>query len=151
MNTYGQSAPFVGRVYSFRSHNFPTFMIQHQNRRVRIEKIQQGTFQQGHFRIVPGLADPSCFSIESIEFPNHFFRHRNYEIWLDPFDGSELGRKDATFRLVQGLADFDAYSFESINFPGHFIRHQDYVMFIHRNDGTPLFAADATFVFNAKN
>jgi len=47
-------------------------------------------------------------------------RHRNYEIWLDSFDGNDLIRKDATFRLVPGLADNDAYSFESINYPGFF-------------------------------
>jgi len=148
--SYGQ-APFVGRVYSFRSHNFPQHSLKHENRRARIVPVHEGNPVAGQWRLVPGLADPSCVSIESLEFPNHFFRHRNYELWLDNFDGSDLYRKDATFRVVPGLADNDAHSFESVNFPGHFIRHQNYVLFIHRHDGSPLLAADATFLFNAKN
>lgn len=72
-------------------------------------------------------------------------RHRNDEIWLDKFDGSDLNKKDATFRAVPGLADPASFSLESFNYPGHYIRHCNDVLFISKNDNSPLFCSDATF------
>jgi hypothetical protein len=52
------------------------------------------------FRMVPGLADAEGVSFESLNYPGHYIRHRNSELWLDPLaqsDDQELFRNDATF------------------------------------------------------
>ncbi len=78
------------------------------------------------FRIVKGLADPTCISFESVNFPGYFLRHRDWQIYIDRFDGSDLNRKDATFHVRQGLANPNCNSFESFNYPGHFLRHKNW-------------------------
>jgi len=54
-------------------------------------------------------------------------RHRNFELWKDKFDGSELNKKDATFKVVNANNGKNGYvSFESVNYPGLFIRQINY-------------------------
>jgi len=55
------------------------------------------------FRKVPGLikpSDPTLVSFESINYPNHFIRHKNFILYIDPSDGSDLFKQDATFKIV---------------------------------------------------
>ena len=74
-----------------------------------------------------------------------YARHRGFELWLDPGEGSDLYHHDATFVVRPGLADPSAVSFESVNFPGRFLRHRGAELFLDPADGTAGFAADATF------
>jgi hypothetical protein len=48
-----------------------------------------------------GLANSQGRSFESANFPNHFIRHRDFELVLSPNDGSDLFKQDATF-MVKG-------------------------------------------------
>jgi len=58
-------------------------------------------------------------------------RHRNFEIWNDRFDGSDLNKKDASFKVVAANNNKPGYvSFESVNYPGYFLRHSDYKLFL---------------------
>jgi hypothetical protein len=51
--------------------------------------------------MVSGLADSAGTSFESVNYPGHYLRHKNFELWLDRYDGTEQFRKDATFRATQ--------------------------------------------------
>jgi hypothetical protein len=86
-------------------------------------------------------------SFESLNYPGHLMRHRNYLGDLTRIF-SALDRADATFRVrTDGLTgERNSVSFESINFPGHFLRHQFLRIKLHPNDGSDLFRRDATFL-----
>ena len=83
-------------------------------------------------------------SFQSVNYPNHYIRHRNYLAVLTPIK-SELDRKDATFRVVAGLMGPNSVSFESVNYPGFYLRHQNYALKLQKYDGSELFKKDSSF------
>ena len=85
------------------------------------------------------------FRFQSKNFPKRYFRHRGYQMWLDPYSTHGLYQLDSSFDIVPGLAGVGV-SFRSVNFPNYFIRHSGYKCYIHRSDGKPLFRNDATFI-----
>jgi non-reducing end alpha-L-arabinofuranosidase len=95
-----------------------------------------------------GLANASCVSFESRNFPGDFLRHANFQLLRQPHDGTALFRADATFcpRAVQGGTAFAAF-----NFPTRSIRHFNNTLFIASNGGPNAFdsatswAADTTW------
>ncbi len=126
----------------FEAINISCNFIRHAYGRGRIDP-NVNPFADSQFRLVPGLADPNGVSIQSVNFPGCYLRHRNGEIWLDTNDGSQLFKDDATWYKRQGLTMFSAVSFESKNFPGRYIRHRNGLLFsepvgdeLGRNDAT---------------
>ncbi|USX53442.1 AbfB domain-containing protein [Lentzea sp. HUAS12] len=69
-----------------------------------------------------GLADSSCYSFESVNFPGQFLRHADSRVRNSPNDGSALFRDDATFCARPGLSG-TGVTLESINKPGSYLRH----------------------------
>ena len=96
------------------------------------------------FTVRKGLADPSCVSFESINFPGRFLRHRNFTIYLDANDGSALFAKDATFCPVLGLNGQNT-SFRSVNYPDRYLRHRADRLYLDQFDTTDLMRQDTTF------
>jgi hypothetical protein len=96
------------------------------------------------FRIVPGLADPQAVSLEAVDRPGSYLRHRDGAIWLEANDGSDAFAAEATWWIRPGLADSALISFESYSLGGQFLRGQGGVLLL-----TPIVteedAADATF------
>ena len=39
-------------------------------------------------------------SFRSFNFPDRYIRHRDSELWLDPFENTPMFRDDATFFMV---------------------------------------------------
>ncbi|GAA3753508.1 AbfB domain-containing protein [Salinactinospora qingdaonensis] len=74
------------------------------------------------WRIVPGLADDQCYSLESLNYPGEYLRHRDSRVRREASDGSELFHQDATWCAVPGLAG-SGVSFRSYNFPDQYLRH----------------------------
>ena len=85
--------------------------------------------QDATFKIVAGLADPTCYSLEARNFPGQYLRHADSRIRLAPSDGSTLFKNDATFCAHAGL-NGQGVSFQSINYPNRFIRHYDSQLYI---------------------
>ena len=79
----------------------------------------------GMWHIVPGLADSSWVSFESVEYPGYYLRHYSYRLQLNAYEDSNTFRQDATFYMTDGLADSSAVSFYSYNFPARYLRHSD--------------------------
>ena len=94
----------------------------------------------------PGLAGAGTYSLRPTNFPDRFLRHRDFQLWVDAQEESDLFKQDASFKIVSGLADAAGISFESVNFPGHFIRHRGFELFNDCNDHSDLFKLDATFI-----
>ncbi|SEK80760.1 Glycosyl hydrolases family 2, TIM barrel domain [Stigmatella aurantiaca] len=78
--------------------------------------------QDATFRTVPGLADTSCYSFESRNFPGHYLRHAGDRLRKNARDGSALFDQDATFCAQPGLGG-TGVSLEAVNYPGRYLRH----------------------------
>ncbi|MGD1218456.1 AbfB domain-containing protein [Streptomyces krungchingensis] len=72
------------------------------------------------WKIVPGLADSSCYSFESRNYPGEYLRHRDFRVRKDPGDGSALFKSDATWCAVQGSG---GVRLMASDFPGQYLRH----------------------------
>lgn len=90
----------------------------------------------------PGLADSSCVSFESRNFPGDFLRHFNFQLFRQPMDGSAIFRADATFCTEPGM-NGQGTSFQSFNFPDRYIRHFNHTVYIASNGGPNEFDASA--------
>ncbi|WNG20601.1 AbfB domain-containing protein [Cystobacter fuscus] len=105
--------------------------------------------QDATFKLVPGLAESSCYSFESRNFPGSYLRHSNSRIRRDASDGTALFKQDATFCARPGLSG-TGVSFESYNYPGRYLRHYAAEAWIASGYGTGWdsaggFNADATW------
>jgi len=130
--------PMRFKSYSLEAH----FIFHDENRATLNDNITHVEFSQ--FRVVAGLADAGAISLESVDRPGSYLRHRDGAIWLDADDGSETFAADATWWQRPGLADSDLISFESYNVGGQYIRRQDNMLSL-RAISTNADAADATF------
>jgi hypothetical protein len=83
----------------------------------------------------PGLANSSCLSFESANNSGQYLRHYNFELYLQPYDGSTVSAQDATFCPQTGH-NGKGYSFQSDNYPTKYIRHYDYTVYIASDGGS---------------
>ncbi|SDD90265.1 glycoside hydrolase family 2 [Streptomyces prasinopilosus] len=104
------------------------------------------------WRIVPGLADGSCYSFESRNYPGEYLRHREYRVYKESGSG-DLFRADATFCPVRGANG--AVRLSAHNFPGQYLRHYDARLWLatpggtHAWDSPALFTEDTTWTVAA--
>ncbi|MEV0568695.1 AbfB domain-containing protein [Dactylosporangium sp. NPDC050588] len=105
--------------------------------------------QDATFDVVPGLADNSCYSFESRNFPGRYLRHNDYRVKLAASDGSAVFNADATFCAKAGVR------FQSYNFPDMYLRHYNSELWIASNGGArpsdnpANYVADTTWVVAA--
>ncbi len=70
-------------------------------------------------------------SLRSMNFPDRFIRHQNFEGELHPIS-TQLDREDATFLVPDGnLGDSRPVVLRSVNFPFHVLRHQGFRIKLH--------------------
>ncbi|MDD5629656.1 MAG: AbfB domain-containing protein [Elusimicrobia bacterium] len=136
-------APAAPGALSLRSFNYPAQLI-----RVRdsLGELSADEKEEAAFKKVPGLADASLVSFESVAHPGYFLRHQSFRLKLHQDGGDRLFKEDATFRVVPGLAGASAFSLESFNYPGYFIRHRGGHLYVEKG-ADDLFRNDATFSF----
>jgi hypothetical protein len=86
-------------------------------------------------------------SLQSVNFPGYYVRHRNYAGYVDPLSASSSAsdRADATLIVGAGLANSNCYSLQASNHSGYYLRHSNYQLVLAQNDGSAGFASDATF------
>jgi hypothetical protein len=82
-----------------------------------------------------GLANPSCVSFESYNYPGDYLRHSNFVLYRQPDDGSALFNSDATFCPQPGK-NGQGNSFASVNYPAKFIRHYNNNVYVASDGGT---------------
>jgi hypothetical protein len=117
--------------------------MRHANSRGRID-ADVAPMEDSGWKMVPGLADSAAVSFESVNFPGHYLRHRNGQLWKDADDDSAIFKADATFYVRPGLADSSLVSFESYNFPDQYIRHRNYLLY-SESVSSELDRSDVTF------
>jgi hypothetical protein len=113
-------------VKRLQSKNFTDRYIRHYNFEALLE-ADVVPFQDSLWRIVPGLANANGYiSLESVNLPGYYLRHHDFILRLDPDDGTDLFKADATFKKVAGLADSSYSSLQSYNHPDRYIRHYNF-------------------------
>ncbi|MFG2374417.1 alpha-L-arabinofuranosidase B [Streptomyces sp. NPDC048504] len=85
-----------------------------------------------------GLADSSCYSFESRNYPGDFLRHYNYQLYRQPMVGTTQFRQDATFCASTGKSGTGT-SFASYNYPTRYLRHYNYNVYIASDGGSNAF------------
>ncbi|MFC3894948.1 AbfB domain-containing protein [Lentzea rhizosphaerae] len=85
------------------------------------------------FVIRRGLADPTCYSFESRNFPGNFLRHADFRVRLNANDNTDLFRRDATFCAQPGAG---GVRLESVNELGTNIRHYAEEVWVASNGGS---------------
>jgi hypothetical protein len=85
--------------------------------------------------VEPGLANSSCVSFESANGSGDFIRHSNFQLFLEPNDGSALFAQDATFCPRAGNSGSN-FSFMSSNFSNKYIRHFNFLGYIASDGGS---------------
>jgi hypothetical protein len=91
--------------------------------------------QDATFVEAAGLADPGCVSFESVNKPGSYLRHENFQLHLQPSDGSTLFAQDATFCPQPGNSG-QGTSFASVNYPDRYLRTFDHTVYLAANGGT---------------
>ena len=95
------------------------------------------------FRVVAGLADPTCVSLQSRTAPAEYLHNSGQRIRRDPNDGSSGFAASATWCTQAGLAgQSGTLSFASYTRPGAYLRHTNAQLWDSTNGG--LFPTDAT-------
>jgi hypothetical protein len=85
--------------------------------------------------VEPGLANSSCVSFESANGSGDYIRHYNFELYLEPNDGTGQFALDATFCPRAGNSGSN-YSLMSYNYSYKYIRHYDYVGHVAADGGS---------------
>jgi hypothetical protein len=143
---------------SLRSINFPDRFIRHRNFLGELEPIlsdldrNDGSFVES-IGLALGGGSNGAVSWEAVNFPNHYLRHQDFRLKLQPrppIGSPEIGLfdQDATFFILPGNADSSGHfrSFRSFNFGTRFLRHRDFHLFIDElNLSNDLDRKDSTF------
>jgi hypothetical protein len=83
------------------------------------------------WKVVDGLADETCVSLESAIHPGHYLRHTANRVQLLPSDGGTEFKNAATWCVEKGLTG-SGVSLKAKSQPGRYLRHL----------GTEVWAAD---------
>lgn len=138
-----ENTPYTGEYTRLESFSFPTYFLGHADFVCSIDGGYVNA-QDSRWNIVPGLADPKGISLQSVNFPERYLRHYNYQTYLQPNDNSATFKADATFYQRTGLANNQWASYESYNEPGQYLMHRDFKLYI-AVPSTQQEKADATF------
>ncbi|MFF3349151.1 glycoside hydrolase family 43 protein [Streptomyces sp. NPDC002779] len=111
-----------------KSYNFPARYVRHSGFAGRIDPYPVEPYRDSLWKLVPGLADASGVSFQSVSHPTRYLRHADYAVRLDVNDGTSVFAGDATFHRTAGLADASWSSFRSYNNPTRYLRHYGYAL-----------------------
>ncbi|MBM2618109.1 AbfB domain-containing protein [Actinoplanes sp. LDG1-06] len=132
----------VGQSRSFRvtTAGYDNRYLRHRDSLARTDVISTSSSatdrQDATFTVRTGLADNSCYTFESVNYPGRFLRHANYRLQTATNDGSATFQQDATFCGQPGLNGGSGnISLESINYPGYYWRHYGEAVYIATNGG----------------
>ena len=109
---------------SFESTNVRDHYLKHAFFRIVLAKrLDERKFSEdATFCTVWGLhktrrSGTDSMSFRSFNFPNRYIRHRNLELWLDPFENTASFRDEATFFMVQPAARDMSFDGDTMFFP----------------------------------
>lgn len=133
-------------ISMFRSSNFPTCYIYHDVFKMAMisGNATHMPLASSYWHVVPGLADPDCVSIESVDKPGYYLRHYKGCVKISENDGSDAFKQDATWHIHDALDGLGGFSLESYHIPNAYIRHYDSYLRVSQIS-TALDRSDASF------
>ena len=139
----------IERIYEigrFRSSNISDCHVYHDasNRVLIANSTTTMPLTSSQWRIVPGIADSSCISLESVDNPGYYLRHYEGNIIISVNDGTEIFKQDATWRIHDALDGLGGISLESYNIAGAYMRHYNSYLKISQIS-TALERSDSSF------
>jgi hypothetical protein len=112
--------PVPGSRLSLLASGPAGLRLRHQSFRMRLSPIGPASPAPARadatFVLRPGLADAGCVSLESVNFPGWFMRHRNFALLLQARESTREFAADATFCPRAAGADA-GFVLRSVNFP----------------------------------
>jgi hypothetical protein len=148
----------TGQNRSFRvtTAGYDNRYLRHRDSLARTDVISAASVladrQDATFAVRAGLADSTCYTFESVNFPGRYLRHAGYRLQTATNDNTTTFAQDATFCAQPGLnGGSGTVSLESINYPGYYWRHYAEAVYIATTgggntwDNPGSFAADATW------
>ncbi|MFI9382519.1 AbfB domain-containing protein [Kutzneria sp. NPDC052558] len=109
------------------------------------------TIADATWKVVAGLADPNCFSLESATVAGSFVRQHDLRVRLEANDGTTGFKNDATWCTRPALDGSADVSLESKAQPGRYLRHMNGGLWVGNDSGQNpsdsgyLFKNDATW------
>jgi hypothetical protein len=129
--TASPALAFAGAARSFKvtTVGFDTRFLRHQDSLARTDVITASSStaakQDGTFTVRTGLAESSCYSFESVNYPGKYLRHSSFRLRIDAGDGTTTFQQDATFCAQSALNGGSGnVSLESYNYPGYRVAGQ---------------------------
>jgi hypothetical protein len=148
----------VGQNRSFRvtTAGYDNRYLRHRDSLARTDVISATSVladrRDATFTVRAGLADATCYTFESVNFPGRYLRHAGYRVQTATNDNTVTFAQDATFCAQPGLAGGSGnVSLESYNYVGYHWRHYAEAVYIATNgggntwDNPGSYAADATW------
>jgi hypothetical protein len=89
---------------SFESVNFPGHFLRHRNYEIWLDRFDGSPLNaaDASFRVIAPFEhshEPGFVTFQSLNYPSHFIRHKSGLLFIDPNDGSQLFRQDATWKV----------------------------------------------------
>jgi hypothetical protein len=124
------------RSFRVTTPGFTDRYLRHRDSLARTDVITAGSDTlskaDATFIVRPGLADPSCYSLESQNYRGSYLRHSSFRVRLAANDNTDLFRRDATFCAQPGTG---GVRLASINELGTNVRHYAEEVWVSSNGG----------------
>jgi alpha-amylase len=142
----------VGSSYSLRTvtPGFTNRYLRHYNSLGYTEVITDSSTDllklDATWKVVAGLADPACYSLQSANVGGQYLRHANSRLRIDPYTNTDAFKNDATFCAKAGLdGGAGTISLAAKNFPNSYLRHRNAEIWLDPSSDTAGFRADASW------
>jgi hypothetical protein len=117
--------PAPGDRLSLLATGTTDLRLRHQDFRMKLASIGPGSpagdRADATFVLRRGLADASCVTLESVNYPGRFMRHQNFAVLLQPRDASPLFAADATFCPRATGGSGSSFVLRSVNYPDRYL------------------------------
>ncbi|MFC4852339.1 AbfB domain-containing protein [Actinophytocola glycyrrhizae] len=134
------------RSFRVTTPGFTDRYLRHQDGVARTDVVTASspatTKSDATFVVRRGLADPSCYSLESRNFPGSYLRHQAFRVRLSANENTDLFRRDATFCAQPGSG---GVKLASLNELGTNVRHYSEEVWVSSNGGAHTYDNPASY------
>ncbi|MBK8026669.1 MAG: family 43 glycosylhydrolase [Chloroflexi bacterium] len=136
-------------VVHIESFSRPGYFLRHSAYQIKTV-VQPRPIADSMFVLVPGLADPTAVSIESVNFPTYYIRQRDNVLYIETDDRTDQFAGDATWwvrhAVAEGAEGGEWISLESYSRPGRMVgRMLGVTVLVEMSEATLAAREDATF------
>ena len=124
-----------GPILRLSPADAPSAFVRHYAYLLRVDPNVR-ELADSQFRFVPGLAGDGTVSIQSVNFPDRFWRVDGTTIRIDPVEDGGGYAAQASFRRVPGLVNSNGVSLELSDRPGVYVRHDRGTLTVGRRSGS---------------